>query len=201
MSVNIRDRGLRDGAVDPQAPSQRARGLDTGARDPETTSGTPVRVTTGTGATRVLGTAGSTSVSTGTTRQTGVVDGAERISTRTEDPELRAIFDNPPPLPSSGAHVLRRAERDALDDFLERTHDGDAALMWEAMTEMARTSQTDMDLAKRLKNARPEFKDETQVTITANPGIDYKTVIDVMDALRSDGEEELFPEVHFGVAR
>src|SRR5262249_3911864 len=55
--------------------------------------------------------------------------------------------------------------------------------------------------AKRLKNARAEFKEETQVTITANPGIDYKTVIDVMDALRSDGEEELFPEVHFGVAR
>ena len=55
--------------------------------------------------------------------------------------------------------------------------------------------------AKRLKNARPEFKEETQVTITANPGIDYKTVIEVMDALRNDGDEELFPEVHFGVAR
>src|SRR5262245_12937401 len=55
--------------------------------------------------------------------------------------------------------------------------------------------------ARSLKNARPEFKEETQVTITANPGIDYRTVIDVMDALRSDGEEELFPEVHFGVAR
>ena len=55
--------------------------------------------------------------------------------------------------------------------------------------------------AKRLKNARPEFKEETQVTITANPGIDYGTVIEVMDALRNDGDEELFPEVHFGVAR
>lgn len=55
--------------------------------------------------------------------------------------------------------------------------------------------------AKRLKNANPAFKDETQVTITANPGIEYKTVIDVMDALRSDGEEDLFPDVHFGVAR
>jgi biopolymer transport protein ExbD len=55
--------------------------------------------------------------------------------------------------------------------------------------------------AKRLKNARPDFKDETQVTITANPGVDYRTVIGVMDALRADGEEELFPEVHFGVAR
>jgi biopolymer transport protein TolR len=55
--------------------------------------------------------------------------------------------------------------------------------------------------AKRLKGARDEFKSETQVTITANPGIDYKTIIDVMDALRSDGQDELFPEVHFGVAR
>jgi len=55
--------------------------------------------------------------------------------------------------------------------------------------------------AKRLKNANPAFKEETQVTITGNPGIEYKTVIDVIDALRSDGEEELFPEIHFGVAR
>lgn len=55
--------------------------------------------------------------------------------------------------------------------------------------------------AKRLKNARPEFKEETQVTITANPGIEYSAVISVMDALRGDGVEELFPEVHFGVAR
>jgi len=57
------------------------------------------------------------------------------------------------------------------------------------------------DCAKKLKNARPEFKDENQVTITANPGIEYKTIIDVMDALRADGSEELFPEVHFGVVR
>ena len=46
---------------------------------------------------------------------------------------------------------------------------------------------------KRLKNAQPEFKDETQVTITANPGIQYKTVIDVMDALRTDGDGGALP--------
>ena len=40
-----------------------------------------------------------------------------------------------------------------------------------------------------------------EVTITANPGIEYKTIIDVMDSLRRDGEEDLFPDVHFGVAR
>jgi biopolymer transport protein TolR len=55
--------------------------------------------------------------------------------------------------------------------------------------------------AKKLKNARPEFKEETQVTIAASPGIEYRQVIDVMDALRTDGEEDLFPEVHFGVAK
>ncbi len=55
--------------------------------------------------------------------------------------------------------------------------------------------------AKRLKNANTAFKEETQVTITASSNIDYKTVIDVMDALRNDNEEELFPEVHFGAAR
>lgn len=53
--------------------------------------------------------------------------------------------------------------------------------------------------AKKLKGARPEFKEETQVTITANGGIDYATIIDTMDALRKDGEEDLFPDVHFGV--
>jgi biopolymer transport protein ExbD len=55
--------------------------------------------------------------------------------------------------------------------------------------------------AKRLKNANASFKEETQVSITANPGIEYSSVIDVMDALRSDTEEDLFPDVHFGVAR
>jgi biopolymer transport protein ExbD len=55
--------------------------------------------------------------------------------------------------------------------------------------------------AKQLKNAKPEFKEETQVTLTANPDVDYQTVIDVMDALRQDADEELFPDVHFGVAR
>jgi len=55
--------------------------------------------------------------------------------------------------------------------------------------------------AKRLKDANPAFKEETQVTITANPGTEYATVIGVMDALRADSQEELFPDVHFGVAR
>ena len=40
------------------------------------------------------------------------------------------------------------------------------------------------ECAKRLKNASADFKDETQVTITANPGIDYQTLIRAIDALR-----------------
>lgn len=58
------------------------------------------------------------------------------------------------------------------------------------------------ECAKRLKDASPDFKDETQVTITANPGIDYQTVVHTIDALRHSKEgEELFPDVHFGVPR
>src|SRR5262249_7399006 len=58
------------------------------------------------------------------------------------------------------------------------------------------------DCAKKLKDASPDFKDETQVTITANPGIDYQTLIRAIDALRRSKEgEDLFPDVHFGVPR
>jgi biopolymer transport protein TolR len=58
------------------------------------------------------------------------------------------------------------------------------------------------DCAKRLKEATPDFKEETQVTITANPGIDYQTVIRAIDALRASKDGvELFPDVHFGVPR
>jgi biopolymer transport protein TolR len=58
------------------------------------------------------------------------------------------------------------------------------------------------DCAKKLKDASADFKDETQVTITANPGIDYQTLIRAIDALRRSKEgDDLFPDVHFGVPR
>jgi len=58
------------------------------------------------------------------------------------------------------------------------------------------------DCAKKLKDSSSDFKDETQVTITANPGIDYQTLIRAIDALRrSKDGEDLFPDVHFGVPR
>jgi biopolymer transport protein TolR len=53
--------------------------------------------------------------------------------------------------------------------------------------------------AKKLKNASPDFKDETQVTITAKSNVEYGIIIDTMDALRKNGEEDLFKDVHFGV--
>ncbi|EYF00709.1 ExbD/TolR family protein [Chondromyces apiculatus] len=55
--------------------------------------------------------------------------------------------------------------------------------------------------AKRLKTAQPEFIDETQVTITASADIEYQVIVSTMDALRREGENELFPDVHFGVTR
>ncbi len=49
--------------------------------------------------------------------------------------------------------------------------------------------------------AAPAFQEETQVTVTASPGIDYASVVAVMDALRRDDRGELFPEVSLAVAR
>jgi biopolymer transport protein ExbD len=56
--------------------------------------------------------------------------------------------------------------------------------------------------AAKLKGAAPDFKDETSVTISANPPIPYQVVIATMDAVRNDEKgDQMFPEVSFGVAR
>jgi biopolymer transport protein TolR len=54
---------------------------------------------------------------------------------------------------------------------------------------------------RELKRQNERFAEETQVTLTANPDIDYQVVVNVIDALRKDSEGQLFPDVHFGVAR
>jgi biopolymer transport protein ExbD len=56
--------------------------------------------------------------------------------------------------------------------------------------------------AAKLKSANPSYADEEQVTITANPGVPYGTVIKTMDALRTtpNGAGPLFPNVNFGLA-
>ena len=56
--------------------------------------------------------------------------------------------------------------------------------------------------AIKLKGLSPEFKDEMQVTISANPQIPYQAVIGTMDAVRKSPDgKDLFPDVTFGVAR
>jgi biopolymer transport protein ExbD len=56
--------------------------------------------------------------------------------------------------------------------------------------------------AAKLKGASADFADETQATITANPGIDFQTVIAVMDALRTTpAGDALFENIQFGVPR
>jgi biopolymer transport protein TolR len=56
--------------------------------------------------------------------------------------------------------------------------------------------------AARLKGLSPEFADETQATITANPGVEFQTVVAVMDALRNTPSgDALFENIQFGVPR
>jgi hypothetical protein len=55
--------------------------------------------------------------------------------------------------------------------------------------------------ARRIKHARAEFGDEKSVTVYGLASLKYETVIQVIDALRGDGDEELFPEVTVAVKR
>ena len=56
--------------------------------------------------------------------------------------------------------------------------------------------------AAYLKGSNSEFADETEAKISANPGIEFQTVIGVMDALRNTPTgDALFENIQFGVAR
>jgi biopolymer transport protein ExbD len=48
----------------------------------------------------------------------------------------------------------------------------------------------------RVKHISPDFESETSVTIAANPGTDFQTLVTTMDALRP-----MFPNASFGLAR
>lgn len=48
------------------------------------------------------------------------------------------------------------------------------------------------ECAARVKQ---EFPDETQVTVSADPVIHFENVLEAMDAVRNQGDEELFPDV------
>jgi biopolymer transport protein ExbD len=54
----------------------------------------------------------------------------------------------------------------------------------------------------RLKRVSPEFADERQVYLSANPGTPYETIIGVIDAVRKGPQGELlFDNVNFRVPR
>jgi biopolymer transport protein TolR len=56
--------------------------------------------------------------------------------------------------------------------------------------------------ADRLKKSSPDYADENQVYITANPGTDYQTIVDVIDALRQNAQgDALFDNVNFKVPK
>lgn len=58
------------------------------------------------------------------------------------------------------------------------------------------------DCAVKLKASSPDFEDEMQVYISANPSTDYQTVISTIDALRSDRQgRPLFTDPNFKVPR
>lgn len=54
----------------------------------------------------------------------------------------------------------------------------------------------------RLKTVATAFEEETQVFLSANPGIDYQTLVSTIDAVRATQQgKPLFPDVNFQVAR
>lgn len=55
--------------------------------------------------------------------------------------------------------------------------------------------------AAKLKNASPDYKEENNITIIAEPGTPYSIIIKAMDAVRYNGEDVLFDNVNFGVPR
>lgn len=56
--------------------------------------------------------------------------------------------------------------------------------------------------AAKLKSSSPQFADENQVFITANPGTEYQNIISVIDAVRRTPQGDiLFDNVNFKVPR
>jgi len=55
---------------------------------------------------------------------------------------------------------------------------------------------------KRLKDQSQDFKDETQIRITASNNISYRNIVEIIDAVRqTETGEQLFPDVLFAVPR
>ncbi len=57
------------------------------------------------------------------------------------------------------------------------------------------------ECAAKLKRSNPEFADENQAYITANPATEYQVVIDVIDSLRTAPDNKpLFEKINFMMA-
>lgn len=69
-----------------------------------------------------------------------------------------------------------------LTDYGQPTGEQAMQYDWEALTECA-------------SQVKREYPDELQVTISADPLVEYQHLVAAMDALRNDGTDELFPEV------
>lgn len=55
---------------------------------------------------------------------------------------------------------------------------------------------------RKIKDLVPAAKDETEVTLTAAPAIEFQTIVSTMDTLKGTAETgPLFPTIHFGVSR
>lgn len=55
------------------------------------------------------------------------------------------------------------------------------------------------ELTKCVAKVKKQYEDETAVTISADPQIEYQHVVAAMDAVRNEGEDELFPDVLISV--
>ncbi|MEZ4224029.1 MAG: biopolymer transporter ExbD [Polyangiaceae bacterium] len=127
-----------------------------------------------------------------------------------------ATIDTQPPASKSSG--VRQVETSALnltvfivnDGFSIKASGGNIAPGCDApgagITVPKKGSQYDYDAlntcAVKLKKASPDFAEENQVYITANPGTDYQTLIATIDALRSTPQgDALFEDVNFKVPR
>lgn len=128
-----------------------------------------------------------------------------------------AVIDTTPPAATSGG-VRSTVDSTALnltvfivnDGFSLKASGGNVAPGCEGIgagvTIPKKGREYDYDSLKacaaKLKKANPEFSDETQVFLTANPGTDYQTIVSVIDAVRlGPGGEPLFADVNFKVPR
>ncbi len=125
-----------------------------------------------------------------------------------------ATIDTTPPASRSGG--VRKVKSEALnltvlivnDGFSIKASGGNVAPgcagVGPGIAIPKKNGQYDYDAlnkcAAKLKGSSPDFADESQVYLSANPGTDYQTIISVIDAVRSTAKgDQLFTDVNFKV--